>query len=97
MREANAGSMLFTGGGAALKAHPGMATRCAGKAALRLWVLTLAEDLRDTGIRVGTVTVHGRVAPGTAFDPDDIAAAFMRLHHGRAVGPEIHITGGPPP
>ena len=61
-----------------------------------MWVLTLAEDLRDTGIRVGTVTVHGIVAPGTAFDPDNIAAAFMRLHHGRAAGPEIHIPDETP-
>ena len=57
-----------------------------------MWALTLAEDLAGTGVRVGTVTVHGRVERGTAFDPDDIAAAFVRLHRGTNEGVEIHFT-----
>jgi len=94
MRASGAGSLLFTGGGAALHPYPGLSSLCAGKAALRIWALTLAEDLAGTGVRVGTVTVHGRVERGTAFDPDDIAAALLRLHRGTKEGVEIHFTDG---
>ena len=92
MRASGTGSLLFTGGGAALHPYAGLSSLCAGKAALRLWVLTLAEDLAGTGVRVGTVTVHGPVKRGTAFDPDDIAAALVRLHRGTNEGVEIHFT-----
>lgn len=61
MRSSGTGSLLFTGGGAALHPYAGLLSLCAGKAALRMWVLTLAQDLAGTGVRVGTVTVHGRV------------------------------------
>ncbi len=91
MRASGAGSLLFTGGGAALNPYPGLSSLCAGKAALRIWALTLAEELAGTGVRVGTVTVHGRVERGTAFDPDDIAAALVRLHRGTNEGVEIHF------
>ena len=91
MRESGSGSLLFTGGGAALSAYKGLSSLCAGKAALRMWALTLAEDLEGTGVRVGTVTVHGPVKRGTPFDPDDIAAALLRLHRGTSEGVEIHF------
>jgi short-subunit dehydrogenase len=91
MRESRTGSLLFTGGGAALCAYSGLSSLCAGKAALRMWALTLAEDLAGTGVQVGTVTVHGRVERGTACDPDDIAAALLRLHRGTNEGVEIHF------
>ena len=94
MRASGTGSLLFTGGGAALHPYAGLSSLCAGKAALRMWALTLAEDLAGTGVRVGTVTVHGRVERGTPFDPDDIAAALVRLHRGTNEGVEIHFTDG---
>ena len=93
MRESGTGSLLFTGGGAALHPYASLSSLCAGKAALRMWVLTLAEELAGTGVRVGTVTVHGPVARGTRFDPDDIAAALVRLHRGTKEGIEIHFAG----
>ena len=96
MRASGTGSLLFTGGGAALNPYAGLSGLCAGKAALRMWALTLAEELAGTGVRVGTVTVHGRVERGTAFDPDDIAAALVRLHRGANQGVEIHFAGGEP-
>jgi short-subunit dehydrogenase len=96
MRASRAGSLLFTGGGAALHPCAGLSSLCAGKAALRMWALTLAEDLTGTGVRVGTVTVYGPVERGTAFDPDDIAAALVRLHRGTNEGVEIHFTHRPP-
>ena len=32
------------------------------------------------GVHVASVTVAGPVAPGTGFDPDDIAEHYWRLH-----------------
>jgi NADP-dependent 3-hydroxy acid dehydrogenase YdfG len=95
MRASGTGSLLFTGGGAALQPYAGLSSLCAGKAALRMWVLALAEDLAGTGVRVGTVTVHGPVERGTLFDPDDIAAAMVRLHRGTSEGIEIHFAAAP--
>ena len=40
----------------------------------------LANEYGPQGIHVATVTVGGAVAPGTAFDPDDIAEEYWRLH-----------------
>ena len=97
MRASGTGSLLFTGGGAALRAYAGLSSLCAGKAALRMWALTLAEDLAGTGVRVGTVTVHGPVERGTPFDPDEIAAALVRLHRGTNEGIEIHFMDGASP
>jgi hypothetical protein len=34
------------------------------------------------------------VERGTAFDPDNIAAALVRLHRGTNEGMEIHFAGG---
>ena len=63
-------------------------------------VALLARDsarlVTGTGVRVGTVTVYGPVERGTAFDPDDIAAALVRLHRGTNEGVEIHFTHRPP-
>jgi short-subunit dehydrogenase len=87
---------LKPGGGAALHPCASLSSLCAGKAALRMWALTLAEDLTGTGVQVGTVTVYGPVERGTAFDPDDIAAALVRLHRGTNEGVEIHFTHGTP-
>jgi short-subunit dehydrogenase len=82
MREAGRGSMLFTGGGLALNPAfgAGVASLTAGKSALRGFVHALAGELAPDGIHVATVTIAGTVAPGTAFDPDRIAARFWALH-----------------
>ena len=93
MRASGTGSLLFTGGRRCIRTRV-CRSLCAGKAALRMWALTLAEDLAGTGVRVGTVTVHGRVERGTPFDPDNIAAALVRLHRGTNEGVEIHFTNG---
>lgn len=82
MRAAGRGSMLFTGGGLALKPEfgAGVASLTAGKCALRGLVYALAGELAPSGIHVATVTIAGTVAPGTAFDPDRIAERFWALH-----------------
>lgn len=82
MQAAGGGSLLFTGGGLALYPEYGanVVSLTAGKAAMRALVLALAPGLAEHGIHAATVTVTGTVAPGTPFDPDAIAATFMRLH-----------------
>jgi NAD(P)-dependent dehydrogenase (short-subunit alcohol dehydrogenase family) len=51
-----------------------------GKAAVRTLVELLDRQYGPAGVRVATVTVAGAVAPGTAYDPDDIAEHYWRLH-----------------
>jgi hypothetical protein len=51
-----------------------------GKAGVRALAELLDTHFRPSGVHVATVTVGGPVAPGTAFDPDEIADAYWRLH-----------------
>ncbi|HEX5495806.1 MAG TPA: SDR family NAD(P)-dependent oxidoreductase [Mycobacteriales bacterium] len=80
MRRAGRGSILFTGEGHALSPRPEAAVLGVGKAALRNLTFSLARELEPDGIHVATVTVNGRVAPRTPFDPELVADAFWRLH-----------------
>jgi short-subunit dehydrogenase len=95
MVKAGRGTILFTGGGFALRPMAAMASLGIGKAAIRNLAFSLSEELGPKGIRVGTVTILGIVQPGTAFDPERIAEAFWRLHSDRAnmLGVEIQFTG----
>lgn len=80
MRGAGRGTLLFTGGGLALKPQAELASASIGKAALRNLALCLAAELAPEGLHAATVTVCGFVQPGTAFDPDLVAERFWRLH-----------------
>lgn len=80
MRAAGRGTILFTGGGLALKAQPDLASGSMGKAALRQLALCLAAELAPEHIHAATVTVCGFVQAGTPFDPDRIAEIFWELH-----------------
>ena len=97
MRTAGGGSLLFTGGGTALK--PWAAGTAIGlqKAALRNYALALHDELTPLGVHAGTVTVHGMIAPATPYAPDLIAEAFWGLHtqpRGEWAA-EVDFTGGP--
>ena len=81
MQARGAGTILFTGGGLALYPSPDAPSLSVGKAGIRALALLLAKELAPAGIKVGTVTILGAVAPGTPFDPDRIAEAFARFHH----------------
>jgi NAD(P)-dependent dehydrogenase (short-subunit alcohol dehydrogenase family) len=80
MRRAGRGTLLFTGGGLALRPQAGLASASLGKAALRSLALSLAEELEPEGIHAATVTVCGFVQPGTPFAPELIAQTFWELH-----------------
>lgn len=74
------GTILLTGGGLALNPFADASSLAVGKAGIRSLAFSLAQELKDSGIHVGTVTICGTVQPGTHFDPDAIAQSYLALH-----------------
>lgn len=72
------GSFLITGGMPEPK--PQYVSLSLGKAGVRTLVMLLDQAYGPSGVHVASVTVAGPVAPGTGFDPDDIAEHYWRLH-----------------
>ncbi|MBE9140710.1 SDR family NAD(P)-dependent oxidoreductase [Nodosilinea sp. LEGE 07088] len=75
------GTILLTGGGLALYPAAEASSLSIGKAGIRSLAFTLAQELQESGIHVGTVTICGTVQSGTHFDPDAIAQSYLALHH----------------
>jgi short-subunit dehydrogenase len=90
---AGGGSVLLTGGGLALQPVGDLGVLSAGKAALRAAAFALAQEMEPRGVRVRTVTVAGRIRPGTPLDPDRIAEVFWEAHVGRDSAVEVVLTG----
>lgn len=82
MKAAGEGTILFTGGGLALRPEygRGVAALTAGKSALRGLTFAMASELAEDGIHLATVTIAGTVNPGTDFDPDRIAESYWDLY-----------------
>ncbi|MFI7135394.1 SDR family NAD(P)-dependent oxidoreductase [Nonomuraea sp. NPDC050153] len=78
MARRGSGSFLITGGMPEPKAR--YVSLSLGKAGVRTLVALLDQEYGPSGVHVAGVTVAGPVAPGTAFDPDDIAEHYWRLH-----------------
>ncbi|MFI7272944.1 SDR family NAD(P)-dependent oxidoreductase [Streptomyces sp. NPDC049879] len=78
MAERGSGSFLVTSG--MPKAKPEYASLSLGKAGVRALVSLLDGTYGPAGVHAASIRVDGPVAPGTAFDPDDIAAHYWRLH-----------------
>jgi uncharacterized protein (TIGR02246 family) len=78
MARRGGGSFIITGGMPEPK--PQYVSLSLGKAGVRTLVALLDQEYRASGVHVATVTIAGAVAPGTAFDPDDIAEHYWRLH-----------------
>ncbi|WP_170309184.1 SDR family NAD(P)-dependent oxidoreductase [Pseudonocardia hierapolitana] len=79
MAARGSGTFLVTGGMPEPK--PGYVSLSLGKAGVRTLAALLDLQYREAGLHIATVTVAGPVAPGTAWDPDDIAEHYWRLHH----------------
>lgn len=79
MAERGRGTFVVTGG--MPEPVPAYVSLSIGKAAVRTAVELLDATYRPAGVHVATVTVGGAVAPGTAYDPDDIAAHYWMLHN----------------
>jgi NAD(P)-dependent dehydrogenase (short-subunit alcohol dehydrogenase family) len=78
MAQRGSGSFLVTGGMPAPK--PQYVSLSLGKAGVRTLVALLDQEYAAAGVHVASVTVDGSVAPGTDFDPDDIAEHYWTLH-----------------
>ena len=83
MREAGRGSILFTTGTAFITLNPeraGVGVSFSGEVA---YARMLHGVLADEGIHVAHTAIHGRIAPGEEFEPDEIAALLWRHHSER--------------
>jgi NAD(P)H-dependent FMN reductase/NADP-dependent 3-hydroxy acid dehydrogenase YdfG len=78
MIRAGGGTVLLTGG--MPEPDPAVTSLSLGKAGVRTLTTLLDRSYRSGGLHVATVTVADAVAPGSAFDPDDIAEHYWRLH-----------------
>ncbi|MEV4001334.1 SDR family NAD(P)-dependent oxidoreductase [Actinomadura sp. NPDC049753] len=78
MARRGSGSILITGGMPEPKWQ--YTSLSLGKAGVRTLVRILDQRYGDAGVHAASVTVDGPVAPGTDFDPDDIAEHYWRLH-----------------
>lgn len=78
MAQAGHGSYILTGGMPV--PVPEVVSLSLGKAGVRALAELLDAQFAPLGLHVATVTVGGAIAPGTAFDPDDIAEQYWRLH-----------------
>lgn len=77
------GTIIATGGGSAL--DPTVVTEAPGlavtKGAMRNAVLALSPKFAEDNIYLATVTIMGSVAPGTFYDPANIAEAIFDVAH----------------
>jgi NAD(P)-dependent dehydrogenase (short-subunit alcohol dehydrogenase family) len=78
MAQAGRGTILLTGG--LPEPVPELTSLSLGKAGVRALAQLMAGAYEAVGLHVATVTVGGAVAPGSAFDPDEIAEQYWRLH-----------------
>jgi NAD(P)-dependent dehydrogenase (short-subunit alcohol dehydrogenase family) len=78
MARRGGGTILVTGG--MPETNPRYVSLSLGKAGVRAAVSLLDQEYGPAGVHVASVTVAGPVAPGTAFDPDEIAEYYWRLH-----------------
>lgn len=76
MQEKGGGIFIFTGGGLSLSPFHEFASLGVGKAGLRNLVACMAQENKDSGIKVYTITINGVIEKGTLFDPEKIAEKF---------------------
>jgi NAD(P)-dependent dehydrogenase (short-subunit alcohol dehydrogenase family) len=79
MAARGSGTFLITGGMPEPKAQ--YVSLSLGKAGVRTLAAMLHQQYGPSGVHVATVTVAGPVEPGGAWDPDDVAEHYWRLHH----------------
>jgi NAD(P)-dependent dehydrogenase (short-subunit alcohol dehydrogenase family) len=93
MAAAGHGTPIITGG--LPEPSPESFSLSLGKAGVRALAGLLDQELGPSGVHVTTVTIYGAVAPGTDFDPDQIAETYWRLHHQprQEWAPEVAYTG----
>jgi NADP-dependent 3-hydroxy acid dehydrogenase YdfG len=80
MRERRSGTVLVTGSGIAIDPWVESAALSVGKAAQRQFTHALHREALDYDVHATTVTIHGVLAEGTAFDPQVVAEEFWAIH-----------------
>ncbi|MGX1675575.1 SDR family NAD(P)-dependent oxidoreductase [Streptomyces sp. NPDC055400] len=88
MREAGAGTLLFTTGGGSVDPVPMMGNVNAGQAALRNWVLNLDKELAGSGVHAAHVAINVWIGEGgpegfPTATSDEIAPLYWDLHEDR--------------
>lgn len=78
-KDGSEGFILFTGGGVALRPSVPAASMSLGKAALRNYALNLAEELKQSPVFVGMVTITRKMLPGTECDPAAVAERYLSM------------------
>ncbi|HEX8053735.1 MAG TPA: SDR family NAD(P)-dependent oxidoreductase [Thermoleophilaceae bacterium] len=78
MAARGSGTIIITGG--MPTPIPEVTSLSLGKAGVRALAELLEAKFAPSGLHVATVTVAGAVAPGTDFDPDEIAERYWALH-----------------
>ncbi|WP_060887908.1 SDR family NAD(P)-dependent oxidoreductase [Streptomyces caniscabiei] len=88
MREAGAGTLLFTTGGGSLDPLPMLGNVNAAQAALRNWVINLNKELSDSGVHAAHVAIGVWIGGGgpegaPTATSDEIAPLYWDLHEKR--------------
>jgi hypothetical protein len=85
MREAGAGTLLYTTGAGSIWPDPRVANVNAAAAALRNWAMNLHKELVGTGIQAAHVGIDSSIGvsvlPGVeAARPEQISPMYWELH-----------------
>ena len=80
MREAGAGTLLFTTGGGSMDPVPHARQRQRRRGSLRNWVINLHKELAGTGVQAAHVAIGVWIGAGP---PEAIAATYWNLYRGR--------------
>ena len=88
MREAGAGTLLFTTGGGSMDPVPMLGNVNAAQAALRNWVLNLNKELTGSGVYAAHVAINVWIGGGgpegsPTATPEQIAPLYWDLHEHR--------------
>jgi NAD(P)-dependent dehydrogenase (short-subunit alcohol dehydrogenase family) len=75
------GSLLFTGGGFALRPNREYASLTVGKAGLRAYVQVLHDQLAGTGVHVPSVMITEALGSEPRYEPAVIARSYLELHN----------------
>lgn len=75
------GSLLFTGGGFALRPNREYASLTVGKAGLRAYVRVLHDQLAGTGVHVTSVMITQALGSEARYEPTVIARSYLELHN----------------
>lgn len=78
-KEQTYGTILYTGGGVALTPSLYSSSMSLDKAALRNYALNLHNELKDSPIFIGTITITRAVEDHTDYSPERIAQEYIRM------------------